>query len=251
MAKSPYFIHYTYEGFSNIEDGLMSLIVGLNKSKQHICFSNGYAAVMLKCSKRTITTSLSKFVDLGYVECVFTQSGRIINLLEEPNKFIYQEECDIIPPIETISTPIEIISTPIETISTPIEIISTNSRVDKIEDKIEDSRVEQQTQHYSTDFLSLLEIYEEDGNDLDPCYYLWEKLSPQEKNDAIGKVKFYFLYLQSKKNFYKKSLYYYIKDKVWNWTSLKQIQDKHQKQEHKNKTSQEIHKRRMADLGLN
>jgi len=42
--KSNFIVFQTYKGFKVDRNALMSLIVGLHKSKQSICFSNDYAA---------------------------------------------------------------------------------------------------------------------------------------------------------------------------------------------------------------
>ena len=75
----------------------MSLIVGLDKSKMKICFSNGYAALKCGVSKSTITRTISKFVEEGFISCYFKADGRIIHLVKTPVSVEDSIDCGLEP----------------------------------------------------------------------------------------------------------------------------------------------------------
>ena len=109
-----------YYKFKNYENILMSLIVGLKSSNKTICFSNKYAALKCGVSIPTITRTISKFVEEGYISCYFTHTGRIIHLLKEPILEEEFEDCDInITPDNTDDTPNHTDYTPNHTDYTP------------------------------------------------------------------------------------------------------------------------------------
>ena len=109
-----------YYQFKNYENILMSLIVGLKTSNKTICFSNKYAALKCGVSIPTITRTISKFVEGGYITCYFTHAGRIIHLLKEPILEEEFEDCEMnITPNHTDDTPNHTDDTPNHTDDTP------------------------------------------------------------------------------------------------------------------------------------
>ena len=108
MSVGNYIILHNYYHFKSYEDILMSLIVGLHNSKQVICFSNEYAALKCKVSQKTISLTISKFIELGYIECRYIKQGRVITLLNTPKSIDLKEECELETPLpqvkETITT---------------------------------------------------------------------------------------------------------------------------------------------------
>ena len=133
----------------------MSLIVGLNKSKMKICFSNGYAALKCGVSTRTITDTINRFVEKGYISCYYNNdNGRIIHLIKTPVSVEDSVDCgleDSSTPMEESSTPyrkdfhtpIEPTSIPMENTSIPMEVSSNNNIeyniIDNIDNIIDDN----------------------------------------------------------------------------------------------------------------
>jgi hypothetical protein len=231
MKTQPYIKLYNFVEFTLTENALMSLIVSLHENKQRICFANDYAAKKCCCSDRTIRTILSKFVKEGYVELTYSSNGRIIKLLKTPLYIDLPPSCEISDgventstPMEMISTPMEMISTPMETTSTQTETISTNIRVD-IKEDIKESRVEGVyggNHFHPSDFLSFVEEYKDEDAHLGWGFQRWEKMTDKEKLDAKNSLPFYEIYLKENQA-EKKSLHYFLEDKVWEWKTIKQI----------------------------
>ena len=248
--KSNFFIHYSYKEFSIYEDSLMSLIVGLNKSKQRICFSNGYAALILKCSSRKISQAISKFVSDGYIEITLTSQGRIIRLINEPEKFNYKEECEItLEGVEYGSTqggttfhpPTNEVLPPTHHILPPHAPGSTNNIVDNIDDSI---AAVWQPSAYPSDFLSLVERYKEEGVNMEKAFQVWNRLDAVQRKLAFDNVEKYLLYLESDRNtkgYYKKELAYYLQDGIYSWGAIKNFraQPKKLSKEEQNKLALE------------
>jgi len=203
----------------------MSLIVGLHNSKKVICFSNGYAALKCGVSTRTITDTLKKFVEEGYIRSDIRPDRRIIHLIKQPILINDVEDCGI----ETGSTPVELTSTPHRTefhtptnqVLTPIEATSNNN----IDNNIVDSSYGATPQPYPKLFVELYEKYEEDMGNLERAFKVFKTLSTEDITKAIGNIEKYFLYYQSRGSI-KKELYWYLKDRVWEWNNVKYFKAK-------------------------
>jgi hypothetical protein len=125
----------------------MSLIVGLNKSKKTICFSNGYAALKCGVSKSTITRTISKFVEEGFISCYFKADGRIIHLIKTPVSVEDSIDCGLepmtTPPTHDDYTPTNTDYTPSSQELTPLITLTTNNIdyniIDNIDNIIDDN----------------------------------------------------------------------------------------------------------------
>ena len=109
-----YIIFYTYEGFNSFENALMSLIVGFNKSKRKPCFTNKYAGLRLGATERSVSTTINKFIEKGFIKTTFNGSRRFISILKEPEIVNLNEDlCETMDvfTVENNSTPIEKSST--------------------------------------------------------------------------------------------------------------------------------------------
>ncbi len=115
MSNTGYIIFYNYHNFKNYENILMSLIIGLHRSKKTICFSNGYAALKCGVSVATISRTIKKFVDEGYIKCIFLPERRIINFIKSPMNVEFEETCDIELGLEPTNTGEKTPNTPDET----------------------------------------------------------------------------------------------------------------------------------------
>lgn len=92
-----FIIYRPYKDLSWVESMLMSWIISLNDAKQAVCFSNEYASKMLKVSVPTITRSISKLKEKGYIN-TFQPLGdkRFIHLLNYPEiEVISFQSCDL------------------------------------------------------------------------------------------------------------------------------------------------------------
>ena len=139
-----YIVFQNYRGFRHYENILMSLIVGLHNSKKTICFSNGYAAFRCGVSVSTITRTISKFVEEGYISCYFKPEGRIIHFLKLPILVDYEESCDTTPHSQDDHThsqddytPIHHDHTPSSQELPPLFTMTTNNIEDNIDNNID------------------------------------------------------------------------------------------------------------------
>jgi len=70
---------------------------------------------------------------------------------------------------------------------------------------------------------------------------VFKTLSTEDIRNAIGSIENYFLYYQSRKDNNKKELYWYLKDRVWEWNNVKYFKAKP-----KVKTEEERNKERIT-----
>jgi len=221
MSKTGYIIFNNYFDFKNYENILMSLIVGLHRSGKSICFSNGYAAVKCGVSTRTITDTLKRFVDEGFISIHFLKGNyRIIKLLKTPLIYEDTEECGIennSTPIEESSTPIEESSIPIELGSTPIEHTSNNNI---------DNNKDYNTQHTTNEiliewkedkrFCKVASMFPENKlKEVKRAYdYFWLFLPENDKLEIERTLPTYIQRNQSNKN-YIKQIDKYFESRFW------------------------------------
>ena len=96
MMISNYIIFNTYKGFGVIENALMSLISNIyhsNRNSNEVRFTNKYASEKIGISTSTITRTIGKFVDKGYIRCEYDiDSNRIIYILNEPEIIQFENE---------------------------------------------------------------------------------------------------------------------------------------------------------------
>ena len=164
MTMNNFIVFQNYRGFKHYENILMSLIVGLHNSKKTICFSNGYAAFRCGVSVSTITRTISKFVEEGYISCYFKPEGRIIHFLKLPILVDYQESCDIsddtTPPNHHDYTPNHPDYTPSSQELHPLITTTTNNIDYNIEDNIEHN-IEHNIEQIENKLVDYKKKYEE------------------------------------------------------------------------------------------
>jgi hypothetical protein len=229
-----------YQGLDLIECALMSWIVGLHKSNKPVCFTNRYAAFILKTTDRTIRTKVASLMEKGLIE-TYQPFGdkRFIKIVSIPPLESFQDEsCSVEGDNigeETISTQggndfhrgEEITSVRVETISVGEETISTNIIDNKIEDKIVS---ESRPTHplYPNQFMLLVEKYGEPEDKLNFVFDEWNLLNENQKVLALESVPLYFLYLRNNPTKRRKPLEYYLKDKAFEWDALDKVKNKKQ-----------------------
>ena len=224
-----FIIYKPYKDLSTIECLLMSWIISLNDAKQTICFSNEYASKTLKVSDRTISSSVSKLKLLGYINTFQTRERRVIYLIKHPElENISLEVCDLIGE-ENISTQVEDTSiqggnnfhTEWKELPSRVENTSTNN----IEYKKEYTKeVSMLVEPYPTNFIKLVELYQEEGTNTERAFSSWNKLNPLQQKMALDNVGKYLLYLQKvSKN--KKELHFYLSDEAFTWNAVKNFKE--------------------------
>lgn len=230
MSKTPYIIYRPYKDLSIHERLLMSWVISLNDAKQVICFSNEYAAKMLGVSVPTITRTISNLKSLGYIN-TFQPNGerRIIHLVRCPElEDINLEVCDL-EGVENMTTPHSQIDyppssqrlDPLIKLTTPLITEITNNKEYNKEYTKEGSSV---VAPYPTNFLKLVELYQEDGVNMERAFMNWNRLDTTQQKMAVDNVGKYLLYLdRSKKN--KKNLQFYLSDGAYAWTSVKNFRE--------------------------
>jgi len=247
--KSNFIVFQTYKGFKVDRNALMSLIVGLHKSKQSICFSNDYAADRLGVCDRQIRNMIKEFVDEGYIKTFMEGKRRLIYLIKEPdmigvsdNVCSVEDRNDVPPTQEYHSTNTgTTFHHSRNTIPDKEEPGSTYNIVDNIDDSI---AAVWQPSAYPSDFLSLVERYNEEGVNMEKAFQVWNKLDAVQRKLAFDNVEKYCLYLESDKNrngYYKKELAYYLQDGIYSWGAIKnfRVQPKKLSKEEQNKLALE------------
>jgi len=250
--KSNFIVFQTYKGFKADENVLMSLIVGLHKSKQSICFSNEYASYKIGVSERQISRIISNFTEKGYIKIFFDGKRRFIYLQKEPEIFTGIEDlvCSLeeephdnlsIPHRQDVYTPTTDGLYPIDNSSIAIDRSSINNIVDNIDDSI---AAVWQPSAYPSDFLSLVERYNEEGVNMEKAFQVWNRLDAVQRKLAFDNAEKYCLYLESEKNkkgYYKKELAYYLQDGIYSWAVIKNFraQPKKLSKEEQNKLALE------------
>jgi hypothetical protein len=231
---SNFFIQYRpYQGLDTIERLLMSWIIGLHDNKQTICFSNQYAAKVVETSDRTIRTKINSLVEKGYIKTHITPTRRFIQVINIPTlEDIRIDLCDLDEPTQTeggnnFHPPQENISIGEEIVSIGEEITSTNIIDYKLDYKLEDIIVSANTQNPSQQEEDDLELFtfmfvefNEPDKEFDVLYDYWKnKLSPQEQMNAVKYSSNFRKYCEKKK--WSKSMYWYFKEKKFNWSSIR------------------------------
>jgi hypothetical protein len=232
-----------YQGLDLLECALMSWIVGLHKSNKPVCFTNKYAAFILKTTDRTIRTKVSSLMEKGLIE-TYQPFGdkRFIKIVSIPPLESFQDEsCSV----EGDNIGEEITSTEggndfhrgeentskrEENISVGEETISTNIIDNKIVDKIVSERRHTHPL-YPNQFMLLVDKYGEPENKLPFVYEQWKLLNENQKVLALDSVSLYFLYLENNPTTRRKPLEYFLKDRVFEWDAL----DKEKKKKQNNK----------------
>lgn len=237
MAKGYYMnrqfiIYRPYKDLSTIECLLMSWVISLNEAKQTICFSNEYASKQLKVSDRTITNSISKLKSLGFINTYITREKRFIYLVKEPElENISLEACDL-DGVENISTRHENISTQTGNNFHPDPKIFPfrveNSSTYNKEYNKEDNIVVQQ-EHTTTItleeelFTEMFVAFETPEDDYDKLFQYWIELPDDEIANSFTYYQNYIDYEFKRKK--KPTMYYYFKDKKYNWATIRNWQN--------------------------
>lgn len=237
MAKGycmsePFIIYRAYKDLSTIECLLMSWIISLNDKKRTICFSNEYAGNILNVSDRTIRTSISKLKSLGFINTYITRDKRFIYLLKQPElKDVSLEVCDISGEEDfstqggnNFHTDRKITAIGVENISVRVENSSTYNKEYNIVDNI----VVQQ-EHTTTItleeelFTEMFVAFETPEDDYDKLFQYWIELPDDEIANSFTYYQNYIDYEFKRKK--KPTMYYYFKDKKYNWATIRNWQN--------------------------
>ncbi len=227
---SNFFIQYRpYKGLNNIECQLMSWIVGLHKQNKTICFTNRYASFVFRVSESTITRGLKGLLDKGYVESYQPYGDkRFIRVLEIPPVEEFNDEvCDLEVSDDRVVNMTTGGSQFDEGYSQSDEggvvNLTTNIIVDKIEDIIVSANTQNPSQQEEDDlelFTFMFVEFNEPDKEFDVLYDYWKnKLTPQEQMNAVKYSSNFRKYCEKKK--WSKSMYWYFKEKKFNWSSIR------------------------------
>lgn len=214
-----------YQGLTQSECLLISLIISLNETGNSICFSNEYATFVLGTSLSSVKRDLKKLKTLGYISTTSSNQTRKIKVIQTPKFLDYPiEECEITEAhIEPASDPSwSIVSQQAAHIE---PAAGSYWATYKIEDKKEDNIVEGRAvaaPTYPSDFLSFLELYGDTDPYISKAHETWNGLNDLEKKHAVDSIEPYGLY-ESRKNSTKKAVHYYLIDKPWTWSSVKRF----------------------------
>ena len=225
-----FIIYKPYKDLSTTECLLMSWIISLNDAKQAICFSNQYASKMLKVSVPTITRSVAQLKSLGFIN-TFQPFGdkRFIHLIKKPElENISLEVCDLegvedltTPDNQNEYTPNQNDTYPSSQGLNPLITTITNNKEYKKEYTKEVSML---VEPYPTNFIKLVELYQEEGTNTERAFSSWNKLNPLQQKMALDNVGKYLLYLQKvSKN--KKELHFYLSDEAFTWNAVKNFKE--------------------------
>lgn len=223
-----------YEGLSQSECLLMSLIISLNEAGNVICFSNEYASFSLGSSISSVKRDLKKLRDLGYIETTSPSMKRKIKLINKPKVLDFSiEECEIqedqIEPVVAQNEPAQNSHrlNMSQSVAQNEPVTGSNRATYKIEykkeDKIDVAAVE--TTPSLLDFLikEFNEVYRKQE-----CLLVWNTLTQQEQTQAVEMVGAVKEYQREKGKDY--DLYYYLSQRVFTWKTLTNIQRRLNKQ---------------------
>lgn len=212
-----------YQGLTQSECLLISLIISLNESGNSICFSNEYATFALGTSLSSVKRDLKKLKTLGYITTTSSNQTRKIKLLQTPKFLDFPvEECEI---TEAQSEPAQ--NTRRLNMNQQVaqnepaagSIRATYKIEDKKDNKIVESRAVE-ADSYPPDFLSFVEDY----GDTDPyfakAYESWKGLTDLERTNALESIQ---AYTQSDLDGVgnRKAIHFYLHDKKWNQWRVK------------------------------
>jgi len=223
QVMSNFIIFQNYKGFKNYENILMSLIVGLDKTKRTICFSNSYAALKCGVTTRTIIRTINNFVEDGYITCQHTNNNsRIIKLIKQPNLLDYVETCDMSENETSVTdnhTSMTQVHTPMTQVHEGGDMVSHNNIEYNIDNNIEAS--------YGDDliffawkndnrFLNVINQFPENKRiGMKEAYdFTWQFLEEKDKLE-IEKTLPMYINRNNKNLNYIKSVKNYFNDKFW------------------------------------
>lgn len=233
MKKS--FIQFTrYEGLDIYENLLLGLIEGLSQNGKKPCFSNAYASTRIGVSTRKISSIITNFINKGLITIYFDGRKRFIYLKELPNIITFDTEVCALKDETTQDNLSNHDKMSMVEQHSIIEPYSTQDRTQQQQGRtaqhsgwnetassIEPGSIynkgnkkgnnKEEVPAPTLDFNTLFSLY---PSTQEPrCRKDWTELNEKEKQDAIGFIEIYDLYLSGGS---RKPLYFYLEDREWN-----------------------------------